>query len=147
MRSGRHGSMPSGELESLIARNGEFITVRRAGSGDGLAGVYNSVSCEFILAIHGGTLPEFSRMMRPKQYCECSPGKSACSTAAHGTNLRRGWRNCLYELVSRGRVRPTKEIKRVLGSYETQQARDYGQRTAPMSDPTGSWEYSGVRTR
>lgn len=145
MRPGRHGSMSSGELESIISRNGEFIVVRRAGGGEGYAGIYNSVTCEYIAAIHGGMMPEHSRMMKPANKCECNP-RGECRTGAHGTDLRRGWRNALYELLARGRVRPTREIRRILGDYETNQARDYGMRTYPQTDPNGSWEYSGVRT-
>lgn len=146
MRPGRHGSMSSGELESIIARNGEFITVRRAGSGEnGYAGVYNSVTCEYILPIHNGMMPEYSRMQNAARNCECTP-KGECRTGAHGTNLKKGWRNCLYELLSRGRVRTTAEIRRVLGDFEAYQARDYGMRTYPQTDPHGRFEYSGVRT-
>lgn len=145
MRPGRHGSMPSGELESIISRNGEFITVRRAGSGDGYAGVYNSVTCEFLTGIGGGTLPEYSRMANPKWGCECTP-KGFCETGNHGTNLIRGWRNSLYELLARGRLRPSKEIKRALGELETQQARDYGMWYVPGTETSPAWKYSGIHS-
>lgn len=146
MRPGRHGSMSSGELEQIVSRNGEFIVVRRAGGGEGYAGVYNSVSCQFILPIHNGQMPEYSRMEKPARNCECTP-KGECRTGAHGTNLRKGWRNCLYELLSRGRIRQTKEIRRILGDYESMMAREYGMRTYPGTDPFGRFEYSGVRTK
>ena len=143
MRPGRHGSMSSSELESIIARNGDFISVRRAGSGDGYAGVYNNVTGEFIMAINGGQLPEFSRMKNLKKYCDCNP-KGLCRTGAHGTDLLRGWRNALYELMARKRLRITKEIKRTLGTHATYQAYDYGMGAAPMHDTAPAWEYSGI---
>lgn len=143
MRPGRHGSMSSSELELIIARNADFLSVRRAGDGDGYAALYNSSTCEFIIAINGGYLPEFSRMRKLKWGCECTP-RGTCKTGMHGTDLLRGWRNVLYELLARHRVRKSKEIVRVLGSVESQQAYDYGLVTAPMYNTSPDWEYSSL---
>lgn len=143
MRPGRHGGMSSSELENIIARNGMFLSVRRAGDGDGHAGLYNSITGEFILGINGGWLPEFSRMRKLTYRCSCTP-RGICRTGAHGTDLLRGWRNVLYELLSRGRVSPTKEIRRILGESEALDARDYGLCAAPMIEPSPAWEYSGL---
>src|SRR5437867_1095317 len=118
LRPGRHGGMPSSELEHIIARNASFLTVGRAGSGDGQAGLYNSITGEYIAGIGGGWLYEYSRMMNRKYGCECTP-MGLCRTGMHGTLLSRGWRNILYDLVTRRYVRPTKEIKRVLGHRDT----------------------------
>lgn len=144
MRPGRHGGMSSGELEQIIARNGCFLSVRRAGDGDGYAGLYNSVTGEFILGINGGWLPEYSRMRKLNYKCPCTP-RGTCRTGQHGTDLLRGWRNVLYELVSRGRVSATREIQRVLGQREALDARDYGMQHAPMFDTSPAWDYRGLR--
>lgn len=135
--------MPSSELEAIIARNGNFLSVRRAGSGDGQAAVYNSITGDFISGVGGGWIPEYSRMTQPKYNCECTPG-GACRTGLHGILLVRGWRNLLYELLSRGRLRRTRELRRVLGFYEADQARDYGMVAAPMNDPSPNWNHSGI---
>lgn len=145
MRPGRHGSMSNGELEQIIIRNGNFISVRRAGSGDGYVGVYEAVSGKFILGINGGRLAEFSRMANPKWGCECSP-KAFCKKGIHGTDLRRGWRNILSELVGRTRVRPTPEIRRILGDQETRICTDYGNRLAPEGNPVPEWDYRQLRS-
>ena len=143
MRPGRHGGMPSSELEFLIARNSDFLVIRRAGSGDGQAGVVDSVTGNYILGIGGGWLPEYSRYLKPSYDCACTPN-GECRTGAHGTNLVRGWRNIAYELVARNRLRPTKTVRRLLGDYEAQEARYYGLLTAPMSDPAPAWVYRGL---
>ena len=145
MRPGRHGSMSSSELENIIARNGNLLSVRRAGSGDGYAALYNAITGDFILGINGGQLPEYSRMQNPKWGCDCTP-RGHCKTGMHGTNLLRGWRNILYELLARNRITSTREIRKVLGEQEARDAHDYGQVSAPMFDPNGKWEYSGVTT-
>jgi hypothetical protein len=143
MRPGRHGGMSSGELELILARNGNFLSVRRAGSGDGQAGLYNGVTGEYLGGIGGGWLPEYSRNLSPKYDCECTPG-GRCRSGAHGIYLVRGWRNIVYELLSKHRIRNTKEVRRLLGSIEAQQAEDYGLWTAPMHDPEASWNHSGL---
>lgn len=121
--------MPSSELESIVTRNGNFLTVLRAGSGDGNAGLYNSVSGEYLGGIGGGALPEYSRHLNPD-----------------GTGLVRGWRNILYELLARKRVRLSKEIKRILGEHEAFKAYEYGLGAAPMSDPNPAWNHSGLHS-
>lgn len=135
--------MASSELELILARNGNFLSVRRAGSGDGFASLHNGITGEFILGINGGWLPEYSRMQQPKYDCECTPG-GHCRSGAHGILLMRGWRNILFELVARGLVHVTKEVRRTLGEVESLDARDYGMVAAPMSDPSPSWQYRGV---
>lgn len=135
--------MASGELEAIIARNSNFLSVRRAGSGDGYAGLYNSATGEFILGITGGWMPEYSRMAKLDWGCACTP-RGTCRTGQHGTELVRGWRNILYELLSRGRIRTTREVRKILGATEALDARDYGLKTAPMSDPSPAWEYRGL---
>lgn len=144
MRPGRHGGMASSELELILARNGNFLSVRRAGSGDGFASLHNGITGEFILGINGGWLPEYSRMQSPKYDCDCTPG-GYCRTGAHGIALMRGWRNILYELVARGRVHVTREVMKMLGGYEARDAKDYGMVAAPMSDPSPSWNHTGLR--
>lgn len=141
MRPGRHGGMPSSELESIITRNANFLSVRRAGSGDGQAGLYHGITGEYIGGIGGGWLPEYSRNLQPKYDCACTPG-GHCRSGAHGIYLVRGWRNILYELLTSGRVRVTKEISAVLGHEDAHNARDYGMMRAPMNDPSPAWNYS-----
>lgn len=119
--------MPSSELESIIARNGNFLSVRRAGSGDGQAGLYNGVTGEYLGGIGGGWLPEYSFYKGPNM-----------------TYLIRGWRNILFELLARGRVSATREIVKTLGRSEALDARDYGMVAAPMADPAPAWEYSSI---
>jgi len=140
MRPGRHGGMSSSELESIIARNGNFLSVRRAWSG---AGLYNSVTGDYLGGIGNGWLPEYSRNLHPKYDCECTPG-GLCRTGMHGIKMMRGWRNILYELLSQGRIRTTREIKRVLGEHATYMAREYGMMTAPMNDPSPAWNHSSL---
>ncbi len=114
-----------------------------AGSGDGYASLHNAVTGEFIMGINGGRLPEFSRMANPKYGCDCTP-KSHCRTGIHGTNLLRGWRNVLYELVSRRRVLPTPEIAKILGGVECRDAYDYAHWKSPTHDLAPAWEYSSL---
>lgn len=130
MRPGRHGGMASSELELIIARNGNFLTVVRAGSGDGQAGLYNGVTGEYLGGIGGGWLPEYSFHKNPNK-----------------TGLIRGWRNLLYELLARGRVHASREIQKVLGRVEALDARDYGMVTAPMANPAPAWNYSSLRSK
>lgn len=134
--SGRHGAMSSSELESIIVRNSLFCTVRRTGTGDGAAGVVHSITGEFLMAVGGGQLPEYSRMTQPIYDCPCTPG-GTCTTGYHGGGLVRGWRNILYDLVTSRRVDNTVEIRRVLGDSDTQLAVDYGIVYAPTNDPYG----------
>lgn len=134
--SGLHGSMSSGELESIISRNSLFLSVRRAGSGDGQACLINGVTGEFIAGIGGGRIPEYSRMTQPTYDCPCTPG-GTCTTGMHGINLVRGWRNILYDLIHLRRVRNTKEIRRIMGRDDTYNALEYGLRRAPSYDPNG----------
>ena len=132
--------MPSSELESIISRNGNFLSVRRAESG---AGLYNGVSGQFIGGIGNGWLPEYSRNLVPKYDCECTPG-GKCRSGSHGIYMVRGWRNILYELLANGRVHTSREICKILGSSEAHDARDYGMFAAPMNDPSPAWDHSGL---
>lgn len=137
--------MSSGELEGIITRNANFLSVRRAGSGDGQAGLYCAVKGEFILGIGGGTLPEYSRALQPKYGCSCTPG-GFCRSGAHGIGLVRGWRNILHELAERGRVRVTNEIVRVLGEEAVMDAVTKMFNKVPMADPNPAWNHSGLKT-
>jgi hypothetical protein len=143
MRPGRHGGMPSSELENIIARNGNFLSVLRAGSGDGHAGLYNSITGEYLGGIGGGWLPEHSRMMQPAYDCACTPG-GHCRTGAHGIYLVRGWRNILYDLVTQRRVTPSKEIRRILGDRQVHLALDYGAVAAPMYETENTSHYASL---
>lgn len=134
MRPGRHGGMPSSTLEEIILRNANFLSVRRNGSGDGQAGLYNAVSGAYISGIGGGWIPEYSKMQNQKYGCACNPS-GLCRTGMHGTGLIRGWRNILFELLTAGRLRPTKEVKKMLGEAETYRALDYGLSATPNFDP------------
>lgn len=128
--------MASSELESIIVRNSQYCAVLRAGTGDGVAGLIDSMTGEYFAGIGGGRIPEFSRMTQPVYDCECTPG-GTCTTGRHGGGLVRGWRNILYDLVHARKVRNTREIRRVLGDEDTYKALDYGPVTAPMDDPHG----------
>lgn len=128
--------MSSSELESIIVRNAQFCTVLRAGTGDGAAGLIDSMTGAHIAGIGGGRIPEYSRMNAPQYDCPCTPG-GTCTTGYHGIGLVRGWRNILYDLVTGRWVRPTREIKRVLGDFDTRLALDYGLVAAPTNDPHG----------
>ena len=134
MRPGRHGGMSSGEFELIIARNANFLTVRRAGSGDGQAGLYNSVTGDYVAAIGGGWIPEYSRMRNLKYGCACTP-HGLCRSETHGTYLIRGWRNIAYELLSKRRIHASREIRRLLGSLDTSNALNYGDWQSPMGNP------------
>jgi hypothetical protein len=137
--------MSNGELEQIIVRNGNYIAVRRAGSGDGYVSVHNAVNGDFILGINGGRLMEYSHMAKPMWGCACTP-KGHCKRAIHGTDLKRGWRNILNELVARGRVQVTPEIIRTLGGYEARQIADYGQEYSPGGNPAPEWDYQQLRS-
>lgn len=132
--------MSSGEFEQILIRNGNFISVRRAGSGDGAAGVYETGG-KYILGITAGQMPEYSFMQERKYGCECTP-TGLCRTGAHGIRLVRGWRNILFELASRGRIRITNEIVRVLGEESTVDAVSRLLAKAPMHNPEPSWNHS-----
>ena len=147
MRPGRHGGMSSGEFELILARNSNFMTVRRSGGGAGFAGFHCSVTGEFILGIGGGWLKEYSRMINPKWACACYPDsapKGFCKKGIHGTQLARGWRNILFELVSKDRVKASKEIVAILGPTDSNNAIDKLFALAPMYNPEPDYEYSSV---
>ena len=114
---GRHGSMPSSELETILTRNTDFCVVRRSGSGDGVAGIHCSITGEYIRGIGGGRLPEYSYMRE------------------EAPRLVRGWRNVCYDMVTRKKLRPTPEIVKLLGRSLVYQAIDYGIQAAPMATP------------
>lgn len=142
--------MTATDLEGIILRNAKnFLWVHRAGGGaahsteGSTGGLYNSVSGQYICAVGGGWLPEYSRMMRLKWGCECSPS-AECQTGAHGTQLKRGWRNILYELFCKGHVRESKEIRRTLGDEFIWRARNRGMSAAPMGDTEAPWKHSGL---
>lgn len=141
---GRRGVMPSSELEHLILRNSDFLYVCRAGDGDGRAGLYSSITGEYIHPIQGGVLPEYSRHNNPDYDCACTKG-GLCRTSMHGTGLVLGWRNILFKLLVMRKLRPTKEIRRVLGSEDVYKAYNYGLIAAPQTNPSPSQVYSGVR--
>lgn len=122
---GRHGSMSSSELESIIIRNSDFLSVRRAGRGDGIASLHHAVSGKFIAGIGGGRIPEYS-LMRD-----------------YAPRLVRGWRNILYDLLHRRHVRPTPEIRRLLGDRMVVQAVDYGLNKVPMATPEPDMQKHG----
>jgi len=143
MRPGRHGSMSSGEFEQILVRNANFLSVRRAGSGDGYAGLYNGVTGDFVLGITPGTMPEYSHMTKLTYNCECSP-RALCKRAIHGSGLVRGWRNILFELAARGRVRVTNEIVRTLGEEDTVHAVSKLLTAGPGGNPAPAWEYSSL---
>lgn len=150
MRPGRHGGMSSGEFEQILIRNSNFMTVRRAGSGDGFAGFHCAVTGSFILGIGGGWLHEYSRMIEPKWACACYPEnapKGYCKTGAHGTKLARGWRNVLYELVCRGRVKATTEIVNILGPTDSNNAIDKLFSHMPTFNPSPASEYQNIITQ
>lgn len=144
MRPGRHGGMSSGEFENILTRNSNFMAVRRAGSGDGFAGFYCAITGEFVLGINGGWLKEYSYMKNRKYGCDCTP-TGLCRTGMHGTNLIRGWRNVLWELVSRGRVKATEQVHTVLGTESFRDAIEKLMNKAPMINTTPDWEYSSLR--
>ena len=103
---GRHGGMVSSEFTSLIERNAQFLSVRRTGRGDGVCGLHNAITGNYIMGRGGGWMPEVTF------YRDISP------------QCIRGWRNILFELVRIRHVRATKEIRRVLGDEDTNNAID-----------------------
>jgi hypothetical protein len=115
--------MPSSELEALITRNSQFLTVRRSGSGDGVAGLCSSITGEHIRGLGGGRIPEYSYMRD------------------EAPRLVRGWRNILHELITMRFVWPSREIKRLLGTEAVNRALDYGTVNVPMAtpEPTRVW--------
>jgi hypothetical protein len=139
--------MSSGEFEQILLRNSNFMTVRRAGGGNGFAGFHCAITGKFVLGIGGGWLKEYSRMIEPKWACECyhpNAPKGFCKTGKHGTKLARGWRNILFELVSHGRVKASKEIVAVLGSTDSNNAIDKLFELAPSVDPATPSEYQNI---
>jgi len=121
---GKHGSITNSELELLICRNAEFLSVKRSGSADGgSAGVYDSITGEYLRGIGPGRIPEYSTML------ERAP------------KLVRGWRNILYDLLTMHRLRPTREVRSWLGDHVVTQCLDYGITQVPMStpEPTQVW--------
>jgi hypothetical protein len=124
--SGKHGSMTSGQFEQILTRNLEFATVRRSGRGDGVAGVYCSITGEYLRGIGGGIIPEYSYMRD------------------EAPRLVRGWRNICQELIVIGRLRETKETLRLLGTRFFHETKDYGPRFAFASpEPTKVWMDEG----
>lgn len=148
LRPGRHGGMTATELEGIILRNADFLWVHRAGSGDlnnSTGGLYRAVSGQFLMGIGGGWLPEYSRMMNLKWGCACTP-EGYCRTAAHGTKLKRGWRNILYETLARHYTRSTREMRSVLGDEWVRKAETGGLAYAPMENPEPAWNHSQLQT-
>ncbi|MHC4620772.1 MAG: hypothetical protein ACYTEQ_23755 [Planctomycetota bacterium] len=110
--------MSNSELELIICRNSQFLTVRRSGSADGgSVGLYNSITGEYLRGIGPGRIPEYSYML------PVAP------------RLVRGWRNIMYDLLTMGKLMPTKEIRSWLGSDVVSDVMDYGLRAAPMETP------------
>lgn len=144
LRPGRHGGMSSSEFTELVQRNSDFLTVNRFGRGDGGAGLHNSITGKYVAGIGGGWLREYSWHDKPAYGCACTP-EGLCRSGYHGTGLHRGWRNILYDLVQRSKVRPTKAIKRLLGDYETMMALDhYHSVNAPMNNPFQKSHYQSI---
>jgi hypothetical protein len=135
--------MSSGEFEQILIRNSNFMSVRRAGSGDGFAGFHCALTGQFVLGIGGGYLPEYTYHKKPKYDCECTPG-GLCRSGRHGTEMARGWRNVLFDLVCRGRVKATDEIHRILGDESTRDAIEKLFLKAPTVDPNPSWNHSSL---
>lgn len=115
--SGRHGSMSSGELELILARNTQFCTVRRAGTGDGVAGICDSIRGNCIRGIGGGRIPEYSYMRD------------------HSPRLVRGWRNIMYELIVMRKISPSKEVRRLMGRQMVYDALEHGMQKSPRATP------------
>ena len=115
--SSRHGSIPSGELEQIVVRNSQYLSVCRAGGGDGIAGFMDSITGKYIQGLGGGRIPEWSYMRE------------------EAPRLVRGWRNILYELLHKRKLRPTREIKRILGDSTVRDVLDYGLVMQPMESP------------
>lgn len=121
--TGKHGSMSSGELELILARNIQFCTVRRAGSGDGVAGICSSITGKRVRGIGGGRIPEYSYMR------DRSP------------RLVRGWRNIMFDLLTMRVLRPSRGIRRWMGRQMINDALDYGIQKAPKAarEPIKIW--------
>jgi len=121
--------MPSSTFEEILIRNLEFATVRRSGPGDGVAGVYSSITGEYLRGIGGGRIPEYSYMRD------------------EAPRLVRGWRNVCQELIVMGKLRETKETRQLLGIEFIHEMKDYGARFALSSpEPTKIWaDGRGVR--
>lgn len=115
--SGRHGSISSGELEQIVVRNSQYLAVCRAGGGDGVAGFVDGNTGKYLGGLGGGRIPEWSYMR------ESAP------------RLVRGWRPILYELLHKRKLRPTREIKRLLGDSTVRDVLDYGLSAQPMQSP------------
>ena len=119
---GRHGSIPSGELEQIVMRN-SILAVCRAGGGDGIAGLMDSITGTYIQGLGGGRLPEWS-IMRDE-----------------APRLVRGWRPILYELLHKRLLRPTREIRYLLGDSVVRDVVDYGLAAQPQASPEPSRLY------
>lgn len=145
LRPGRHGGMSSGEFEQILIRNSNFMTVRRAGSGDGTAGFYCALTGKYVLGVGGGWLPEYSHHKNPKYDCECTPG-GLCRSGKHGLWLVRGWRNVLFDLVSRGRVKGTEQVHTILGTESFRDAVEKLFLKAPTINPDSNWNHSSIVT-
>jgi hypothetical protein len=114
--------MTSGMFEGILTRNLEFATVRRSGRGDGVASVCSTITGETLRGIGGGIIPEYSYMRE------------------EAPRLVRGWRNICHELIVMGKLRETKEMRRLLGYRFIHEAKDYGMRGS-LEDPgvTRAW--------
>lgn len=126
---GRHGSMASSEFVSLIERNAEFLAVRRSGRGDGICGLYKAVSGEYVCGIGGGVLPAYTFYRNEVPQCV------------------RGWRNILWDLVRSRHVRASKEIKKVLGTDDTNSALDGKAILAPHRPADDAHRYADEARR
>jgi len=126
---GKHGSMASSEFETFLTRNTDFCVVRRSGTGDGMAGLHCSITGTYIRGIGGGRLPEYSYMRE------------------EAPRLVRGWRNVCYELLAMKKLRPTKEVIKLLGHVMVYECIDHGIRGAiEWQGPSKIWVDShGVR--
>jgi len=125
--AGRHGSMSSGELEHVIARNSQFLAVVRTGAGDGRCGLYDSVSGKYIMGVQPGRVPEYSFIQE------------------EAPRMQRGWRNILYELIVKGKLVPNKTVRRRLGDDMVRDAMDYGFQRSPRNTPEPEWNHSQLR--
>jgi hypothetical protein len=115
--------MSSGEVEQIVSRNAQYLSVRRAGAGDGIAGLIDSNTGQYLHGLGGGRIPEWSYMRE------------------EAPRLVRGWRPMLYELLTARKIRPTKEIKSLLGEYTVRDVLDYGIARQPMGSPEPSKVY------
>ena len=143
MRLGRHGGMTSSELEMIITRNGNFLTVIRAGDGDGQAGLYNSITGNYLGGIGGGWIPEHSTHRDLDYGCPCNE-QGKCRTGAHGRYLIRGWKNICYELMVKGHISGTKEIRRLLGDEIVWRIQSRGLGGIPGIEPNQTDTYASL---